>query len=130
MNQIDVLVIDDNEDVYISTKLALQLFESESRSINIDYSNSAFSAIEQLNRQKYNLLFVDIVMETEDAGFKVIEFIRNSSENKDSKIYIRSGKPGNVPEEFMYLLKGVDGYLEKTSVTINKLEEIINTIES
>lgn len=128
MNKIDVLVVDDNEDVYISTKFALELFESEGRSINVSYSNSAISAMELLDKQNYNLIFVDIVMETEDAGYKVIEFIRNNRRDRESKVYIRSGKPGNLPEEFMHLIEGIDGYLHKTEVTVQRLEEIINTV--
>ena len=128
MKNIDILVVDDEEDVYLSTKLALELLEYDGIKTNVCYSESAASAIERINEQKFQLIFVDIIMESVHAGYKVIDFINKNKSDPPACIFVRSGQPGNVPDEFVSLLDSIDGYLNKTDCTMQKLHEIVKMI--
>jgi len=128
MKTIDILVVDDERDVYLATKLAMQLLEFEGIKANVSYSDSAASAIEMLTSNDYKLVFLDIIMETIYAGYEVISHIQKNKPNSDVCIFIRSGQPGNIPEEYLSLIKDVDGYLNKTDCTMEKLHDIVKTI--
>ena len=41
---------------------------------------------------------------------------------------MRSGKPGNIPEEYMSLIDSIDGYIHKTDCTMDKLHEIVKSV--
>ncbi len=60
-------------------------------------------------------------MESNDAGIKVIEHIRNELNNKLIRIIIRTGQPGYAPEEEIINLYDINDYKEKTELTTTKL---------
>lgn len=128
MKKIEVLVVDDEKDIFIATKLALRLLEYEGLDVAVSYGNSAASAIEMLNNNKYDLLFLDIIMETIHAGYKVIDYINNECCNEKMSVYVRSGQPGEIPEEYMSLIDTIDGYIHKTDCTLDKLHEIVKSV--
>ncbi|MCH4887061.1 response regulator [Acidaminobacter sp. JC074] len=128
MKHIEVLVVDDEEDVYLSTKLALQLLEYEGIDVNVSYSDSAKAAIEMIGQNKYKLIFLDVIMETVNAGYKVIDYINKNHTDDMISIFIRSGQPGNVPEEYLSLIENIDGYISKTDCTMDKLHDIVKAL--
>ncbi len=128
MKQIDVLVVDDEEDVYLSTKLALQLLQYEGIDVNVKYSASASSAIEMIGEHTFELIFLDIIMETVNAGYRVIDYINKNHTDDHISIFIRSGQPGNVPEEYLSMLNNIDGYISKTDCTMSKLHDIVKSL--
>ncbi len=128
MKKIEVLVVDDEKDIFIATKLALRLLEYEGLDVAVSYGNSAASAIEMLNDKKYDLVFLDIIMETIHAGYKVIDYINRKCCDEQMSIYVRSGQPGDIPEEYMSLIDSIDGYIHKTDCTLDKLHEIVKSV--
>ncbi len=128
MKKIEVLVIDDERDVFIATKMALNLLEYEGIEATVSYSESAASAIEMIDCNRYDLIFLDIIMETIHAGYKVIDYINKKCTHKHIRIFVRSGQPGNVPDEYMSLIDSIDGYIHKTDCTMDKLHEIVKSV--
>jgi len=128
MKKLEVLVVDDEKDIYIATRLALKLLEYEGIDVTVSYSDSATAAIQMIESNRYDLIFLDIIMETIHAGYKVIEYIKKRCSYKQIKIFVRSGKPGNIPEEYMSLIDSIDGYIHKTDCTMDKLHEIVKSV--
>ena len=128
MKKIEVLVVDDEKDIYIATKLVLNLLKYEGIDVTVSYSNSATAAIQMIKSNRYNLIFLDIIMETIHAGYKVIEYINKMCCDKEISIFVRSGKPGNIPEEYMSVIDRIDGYIHKTDCTMDKLHEIVKSV--
>ncbi|MCK8061504.1 MULTISPECIES: response regulator [unclassified Fusibacter] len=126
MNEVNVMVVDDEIDVFLVTRLALRRFHYNGYTVNISYAESAEEAIHLLSSgEKADLIFLDIVMETANAGYRVIEYIKSCELKDKILIYIRSGFPGNVPKEYMHLVEGVDGYMEKVEVSLEHIENAV-----
>ena len=117
-----VLIIDDDHEVHAVTKLALHDFEFDNKKLNLVSAYNSNEAKEILSQNKnFSFILLDIVMESNDAGFKVIEHIRNELDNQLIRIIIRTGQPGYAPEEEIINLYDINDYKEKTELTTTKL---------
>lgn len=128
MKKINVLVVDDEKDVYLSTKLALQLLTNDGIDVSVAYCESASHAIQVLKESSFELIILDIIMESLHAGYQVIDYVNQHHGDAGIAIYIRSGQPGNVPDKYVSLLDNVDGYIHKTECTMAKLHEIVKSV--
>lgn len=117
-----VLIIDDDHEVHAVTKLALHDFQFDNKKLNLVSAYNANEAKEILSQNNdFSFVLLDIVMESNDAGIKVIEHIRNELNNKLIRIIIRTGQPGYAPEEEIINLYDINDYKEKTELTTTKL---------
>src|SRR5690349_10650341 len=93
-----VLIVDDDPDIHVVTRLCLQGFRFESRELEW---LSAYSAAEgrQLLETKPDiaLILLDVVMETPRAGLDLAQAIRNQLNNHAVRIVLRTGEPGEAP---------------------------------
>ncbi len=60
-------------------------------------------------------------METDDAGLKLVDFIRNECQNQLIRLIIRTGQPGAAPEKDVVERYDIDDYKDKTELTAQKL---------
>ena len=95
-----VLIVDDEPEVHAITKLALNDFTLNGRALTF---MSAFDGEEakRVLREHSDIAVVllDVVMESDDAGLKVADYIRNDLENHFTRIILRTGQPGQAPEK-------------------------------
>ncbi|MFT6992315.1 MAG: CheY-like chemotaxis protein [Paraglaciecola sp.] len=117
-----ILVVDDEKAVFDVTKLALGSFEFEGRPLIFLYANSG-EAAKQIFNQHHDiaLALVDVIMESDDAGLRLVEHIRNSMENHYTRIVLRTGQPGNAPENEIIRSYDIDGYKSKTDLNHQSL---------
>lgn len=117
-----VLIVDDDEEVHTITKLALHDFIFDNKKLNLLSAHNAEEA-KKLLLENDNITFVllDIVMESSDAGLKVIDYIRNELKNDLIRIIIRTGQPGYAPEQEVINRYDINDYKEKTELTATKL---------
>lgn len=117
-----ILIVDDEAEVHNITKLALDDVTFERRSLNFI---SAYSAKEaQLIIQAHPdiaVILLDVVMETEDAGLQLIHYVRKDLQNRTTRIILRTGQPGQAPEDIVVVNYGIDDYRTKTELTARKL---------
>ena len=86
-----LLVIDDDPDIRAVTRLNLKGFRFDDRELEIIEADSAYQARHLLQeRQDIAAALVDVVMETEDAGLKLVEYIRNELKNHIIRLVIRT----------------------------------------
>lgn len=116
------MMVDDDSQVHQVTKLALRRFRFQGRRLSFLSAYSAQAAIELLQTHPDTaLIFLDIVMETSDAGFQVIEQVRDRMANRALQIVVRTGQPGEAPEELVVLKYGINDYQTKVELTQQKL---------
>jgi signal transduction histidine kinase/CheY-like chemotaxis protein len=117
-----VAVIDDDPAVHDGTRFALYDYVLNDQGLEIV---SAFSAAEgrELLRQHPDtaVVLLDVVMETDDAGLKLVEFIRNELKNETVRIILRTGQPGQAPERRVIVDYDINDYKAKTELTADKL---------
>ncbi|NTS76650.1 DUF3369 domain-containing protein [Catenovulum sp. SM1970] len=118
-----VLVVDDDEDIHHSTQIALKTFEFEERKIQITSAFSAQQALEILTENNhFALVFIDVVMESDDAGLELVKTIRDVLNNKTSRLILRTGQPGFAPEDEVIRNYDINDYRNKTELTASKLK--------
>jgi len=122
----EVMIIDDEEDVHQLTRFVLDDFVYEEKKLNFV---SAYSAKEAkvLIQQHPNVavILLDVVMETIDAGLKLVEYIREQQQNRFARIILRTGQPGSAPEKEIILKYDINDYKNKTELTDQKLFTVI-----
>jgi diguanylate cyclase (GGDEF)-like protein len=67
------------------------------------------------------LIFLDVVMETDDAGLLLIEHIRNVMNNWLVRIVLRTGQSGQAPERQVITEYDINDYKAKTELTVTRL---------
>ncbi|MEC4989980.1 MAG: response regulator [Oscillatoria sp. PMC 1068.18] len=117
-----LLIVDDDAQVHKVTQLALKNFVFENKKIEFFSAYSQAEAQEIINKHPdIALILLDIVMDKDDSGLELINYIRNYLKNEISRIIIRTGQPGKVPENTVILNYDVDSYKTKTELTKSKL---------
>lgn len=117
-----VLVIDDDEDVHALTNLNLKQFSFSGRPLQLFHAYSAAQAREMFsNESDFAVALVDVVMETDDAGLRLVEYVRNELKNPTVRLIIRTGQPGIAPEREVIDNYDIDDYKDKTELTAQKL---------
>lgn len=121
-----IIIVDDEVDVHNVTKMVLREFSFEGRGLEI---LSAYSSKEAMPLIKENpdtaLILLDVVMEDDDSGLKVVDYIRKILKNSFVRIILRTGQPGQAPEEKIILEYDINDYKEKTELTVQKLNTTI-----
>ncbi|MDP4934056.1 MAG: SpoIIE family protein phosphatase [Salibacteraceae bacterium] len=124
-----VLVVDDEKDIHLMTSLALESLNFKDKKIQFLNAYSAQQAKEILSKEEnIALILLDVVMETTDAGLKLVEHIRQTMNMQNLRIVLRTGQPGYAPEMEVIKSFDINDYQNKAEVTQNKL--ITATISS
>ncbi|WP_421132431.1 EAL domain-containing protein [Alteromonas sp. A079] len=121
--QWNVLIVDDDEEIHTVTRLALSDLTVSDRSLNFLHAYSAKDAKAILCEMKQDIaiILLDVVMETDDAGFEVVKYIREELQLPEPRIILRTGQPGYAPEEEVIKLYDINDYKTKTELTRAKL---------
>ncbi|MEL7333812.1 MAG: hybrid sensor histidine kinase/response regulator [Cyanobacteria bacterium J06560_2] len=117
-----IMLVDDEPSVHQATKVALKFFRFEGRSLRF---MSAYSEAEakQLIAQNPDtvLMLLDVIMKTQNAGLQVAQYIRETLKNRRVRIVLRTGQPGQVPEESVVINYDINDYKTKLELTQEKL---------
>ena len=117
-----ILIVDDEEDVHTMTNTVLSNFSFENKKLQFFHAYNTKEAIEIMSIESdIALIFLDVVMEEEDSGLKIIKIIREKLNNHLVRIILRTGQPGSAPEESVILNYDINDYKEKTELTSTKL---------
>ena len=117
-----IVIIDDDHSVHKATKLVLKNLEFDGKSLSFLSAYSAQEAKQLIaDNSDTALIFLDVVMETNDAGLKIIKYIREDLNNKLVRIILRTGQPGDAPEESVIVDYDINDYKLKVELTRQKL---------
>ena len=117
-----ILIVDDELDVHAVTRLALKNISFKEREIEII---SAFSGQEGFDvlasEPDICMVLLDVVMETDNAGLVLAKRIREELNNDLVRIVLRTGQPGQAPEQKIIVDYDINDYKLKTELTAQKM---------
>jgi PAS domain S-box-containing protein len=117
-----VLIVDDDLDVHAVTRLALHKIRFKGRSLKFLSAYSRKEAYAVLrDTPDIALVLLDVVMETDDAGLSLARQIRGELNNQLVRVVLRTGQPGQAPEQRVVIEYDINDYKSKTELTSQKL---------
>jgi len=121
-----IVIADDDAEVHAVTRLALEDFSFEGNGIEFlsAYSGKETEVLVRENPDTA-LVLLDIVMEEEDTGLRLVEYIRRIIGNTLVRIILRTGQPGQAPEMDVIRNFDINDYKEKIELTDKKLHTAI-----
>ncbi len=127
-----ILLVDDEHSVHDVTTLTLGDFRFEGRKVEFLHAYSGEEAKQVMaDNPDVAMILLDVVMEDDHAGLKVVEFVRNQLNNHFTRIILRTGQPGQAPEAEVINAYDINDYKEKTELTVQKLRTtVITTLRS
>lgn len=117
-----IIIVDDDPDVHSATMFALGNLEIQHRSLEFLHAYSANQAREILAIETgIAVILLDVVMEKEDAGLALVNYIRKNLNLTDVRIILRTGQPGYAPEIDAIRDYDINDYKTKSELTRTKL---------
>jgi diguanylate cyclase (GGDEF)-like protein len=117
-----IIIVDDDPDVHSATMFALGSLEIQNRSLEFLHAYSAHEAREILSIESdIAVILLDVVMEKEDAGLDLVNYIRKNLNLTDARIILRTGQPGYAPEIDAIRDYDINDYKTKSELTRTKL---------
>jgi len=117
-----ILVVDDDRDVHETTRFALAGIRILGRPLALIDAFSGQEALAILrNEQNVAVILLDVVMESEDAGLRLVDQIRSDRRLAHTRIILRTGQPGHAPECETITRYDINDYKTKGELTQNKL---------
>ncbi len=127
-----VLIVDDEADVHSVTTFMIKDLSYLGRPLHFYHAYSGQEAREILaQHQDMAVILLDVVMETEDSGLKLVQYIREELQNHAVRIVLRTGQPGKAPAARVIVEYDINDYKEKTELTLEKmLVTVISALRS
>ncbi len=117
-----ILIVDDEKDVHEITRITLRGYSFENRGLEL---LNAFSAddVKSIFKVHGDIAFIllDVVMERDDTGLCLVEYIRKDLKNSSVRIVLRTGQPGKAPEQEVIRKYDISDYKTKPEFTAQKL---------
>lgn len=117
-----VLIVDDDESVHSISRVVLADVRFQGRGVDILSAYSGRQAAAMLRQSPdIAVVLLDVVMEDDDAGLKLVREIRDQMHNARLRIILRTGQPGQAPEREVIVNYDINDYKSKTELTAQKL---------
>lgn len=122
-----ILIIDDEDEIHQSTKFALKGIKILDKTIETHHAYSAIDGLEKIRTiPNLALILLDVVMESADAGLRLVETIRNLGYT-EVRIILRTGQPGYAPELTVMSEYDINDYRTKSELTRTRLISCLTT---
>jgi diguanylate cyclase (GGDEF)-like protein len=117
-----LLIVDDDEEVHQATIFALHEQQLCGRRLQLLHARSAAEAAELMrDEEEIAVLLLDVVMESPDAGLRLIQRIRQDLQRTEVRIVLRTGQPGHAPELEVIRDYDINDYKTKAELTHTRL---------
>ncbi len=117
-----ILIVDDDHEVHAITRVVLGDTTFEKRPLKFLSAYSARQARKLLAEHRdIAAILLDVVMETDDAGLTLVRHIREELDNRQVRIILRTGQPGQAPERQVIAAYDINDYKAKSELTAQKL---------
>lgn len=118
-NHWHILIVDDDVDVHLTTQLAMSGLVVEGRDLMFHSCYSAQEAYQFLKTTELEIcvILLDVVMESHDAGLKLVGKIRQDLRMSFVRIILRTGQPGYAPEVQTIQQLDINDYKSKNELT-------------
>ena len=117
-----ILVVDDESDVHSMTGLLLADVAFQRRRLELVSCFTAADARTVLeHRRDIAVILLDVVMEEDDSGLKLVRWIRDDLGNRDVRIILRTGQPGQAPQRDVIVDYDINDYKPKADLSAESL---------
>jgi len=117
-----ILIVDDVAGIHSITRTVLRNLIYENKNIDFLSAYNRGEAEDLLRtHDDIALVLLDVVMDEEDSGLKIIRFIRETIGNSLVRIILRTGYPGKAPAQKVIIDYDINDYEVKTDLTALKL---------
>jgi CheY-like chemotaxis protein len=128
----EVLIVDDEPDVIQVSRLAMRHFEVYGLPLRLQSAKSKAEALQVFGNSSSQMpaiavAFVDVVMETDNAGLELCEALREEQGNRITQLFIRTGQPGIAPERGVLDRYDINGYFTKVEASEDKLYSLVKS---
>jgi len=117
-----IIIADDEKDIHLITELIFKNYSFSGKKIQF---LNAYSGEETkqliIENPDTALILLDVVMETDDAGLETVRYIRKNLNNSLTQIVLRTGQPGQAPEQKVIIEYEINDYKSKSELTAEKL---------
>lgn len=117
-----ILIVDDEPAIHDVTTMVLSGVRFRGRRLSFLSAHNSDEARRALSsHDDIAVILLDVVMETEDAGLRLVRYIRDELGNHQVRIILRTGQAGQAPERQVVVEYDINDYKEKTELTAQKL---------
>ncbi|MDA7085716.1 EAL domain-containing protein [Pseudomonas sp. SA3-5] len=121
-----VLAIDDDVDFQRATAFALSEIEVLGGRIELQQAFSYREASMMLaDEQDIALILLDVVMETDDAGLRLVKALREVIGNAETRVVLLTGEPGMAPVQEVMRDYDINDYWTKSELTAERLLTVL-----
>ena len=117
-----IIIADDDEEIHRVTRVILKYFNFEGKGVSfVDTYSGEETKVALKENPDTAIVFLDVVMEESDSGLKVVKYLREELKNKLTRVVLRTGQPGEAPEEEVIKQYDINDYRLKTELTVKRL---------
>ncbi len=121
-----ILTVEDDIDYQAALLLSLQTLNYGGREVEFLSANSAQEAASVIAKHPdISLVLLDVVMEDEDSGLRLVRSVRNSLGNQLVRIILLTGQPGMMPLDDLMANYDIDDYWNKSELSHDHLQTIV-----
>lgn len=128
VDKIKILTVDDDEDFQKSMSFALSNMQVLGRDIEVVQAYSYAQAAKLLSEENdYVIALVDVIMETNDAGLRLVKAARDILGNSEIRIVLVTGQPGVTPMHSVMQDYDIDDYWSKAELNTDRLKTLLTS---
>ncbi|MBX3680622.1 two-component system response regulator [Cognatazoarcus halotolerans] len=121
-----VLAVDDDELFQRATALALRDFTIFDRPVELLQAGSLAEAARVLARERdIAVILADVVMETDDAGLRLVKGVREMLGFAETRIVLLTGQPGFAPIENVMVDYDISDYCLKSDLAHRGIKNVL-----
>jgi CheY-like chemotaxis protein len=121
-----ILVVDDDETVLAVTRLVFRRLRLLGRKLKLHCFSDTRSARAFLSeRNDIAIGIIDVVMETTTDGFDLIRWIRDQPHLYATRLVVRTGEPGELPEAEVLERYEINDYWPKATLESRRLQTLV-----
>ncbi|MBM6550581.1 EAL domain-containing protein [Marinomonas ostreistagni] len=121
-----ILTVEDDQAYQKALINTLKVLNYGTREVEILKANTAQEAASMLaTNQDISVILLDVVMETDDAGLRLVRSIRDGIGNSLVRIVLLTGQPGMMPLDDLMVSYDIDDYWNKSDLTHDHLQTIV-----
>lgn len=121
----DILIVDDDPLVHTISAITLQDLQFQGRALRIASDYSAKEAAHRLAQpHAFALVWLDVMMESDEAGLDLVPQLRAQAHNQALQIIIRTGQSGAVSEWRAVQEYDINAFVEKGSCDAMRLRSM------
>ncbi|WP_448384906.1 HD domain-containing phosphohydrolase [Fervidobacterium sp.] len=117
MEKVKVMIVDDSKTVHAELSSILSELSWNGKNLDIEHTYGYEEFKKIFVPEKYALVITDLVMESDDAGIKVINHIRHTCNDKKTRIILMTANPEKIPTDLLTRDYDINAYIEKKSLS-------------